>query len=153
MLRSCATQIECHRLINNETSGGFMDTQLQYLTYATLLTAVIWIPYILNEIMVRGLMDALGYPASPKPLAPWATRLKAAHYNAVENLVVFATLVLVANAMHLSNHAIVMSCIVYFWARVAHLLAYAFAIPGVRTLAFVIGWLAQLCIAWHILGW
>lgn len=130
-----------------------MNIQLQYLTYVTLLTAVIWIPYILNVIAVRGVVEAVGYPQNAKPLAPWAVRMKAAHYNAVENLVVFATLVLVASALHLSSHAIELSCVVYFWARVAHLLAYTFAIPWVRTLAFAIGFLAQLCIVWHILGW
>ena len=130
-----------------------MNIQLQYLTYVTLFTALIWIPYILNEIMVRGVVDAVGYPPNPKPLAPWAARMKAAHYNAIENLVIFATLVLVANALHLSNRAIEMSCVVYLWARVAHLLSYTFAIPWVRTLAFVTGFLSQLCIAWHILGW
>ncbi len=130
-----------------------MNTPLLYLTYVTLLTAIIWIPYILNEIMVRGVVEAVGYPQNPKPLAPWATRMKAAHYNAVENLAVFATLVLVANALHLNSHGIEMSCVVYFWARVVHVLAYTFAIPWVRTLAFTVGFLAQLCIAWHILGW
>ena len=130
-----------------------MNTSLLYLSYVTLLTAVIWVPYILNEIMVRGVVEAMGYPANPKPLAPWATRMKAAHYNAIENLAVFATLVLVANALHLNNHAIAMSCVVYFWARVVHVVAYTFAIPVVRTLAFAVGFLAQLCIAWHVLGW
>jgi uncharacterized MAPEG superfamily protein len=130
-----------------------MNTSLLYLTYVTLFTAIIWIPYILNMIMVRGVVEAVGYPQNPKPLAPWATRMKAAHYNAVENLAVFASLVLVANALHLNNHAIDMSCMVYFWARVAHLLAYTFAVPWVRTLAFTVGFLAQLCIAQHILGW
>jgi uncharacterized MAPEG superfamily protein len=134
-------------------NGGIVNTQLQYLTYVTLLTALIWIPYILNALMVRGVVEAVGYPQTPLPLAAWASRLKAAHYNAVENLVVFATLVLVADALHLNNRAIAMSCVVYFWARVAHLLAYTFAIPWVRTLAFTVGFLAQLCIAWHILGW
>jgi len=129
-----------------------VNTQLQYLTYVALLTGVMWIPYILNEIAVRGVVDAVGYPQNPKPLAPWATRMKAAHYNAIENLAVFATLVLVASALHLSSRAIDQSCIVYFWARVVHLLAYTFAIPWVRTLAFVVGFLAQLCIAWHIMA-
>ena len=48
-----------------------MTTELTYLTYVTLLTAVLWVPYILNLIMVRGLLDAVGYPADPKPLAAW----------------------------------------------------------------------------------
>jgi len=41
---------------------------------------------------------------------------------------------------------------VYFWARVVHLAAYTFGIPWVRTGAFVVGVLAQACIAWHLLA-
>jgi uncharacterized MAPEG superfamily protein len=71
----------------------------------------------------------------------------------VENLVVFATLVLLANALGISNAAIATSAMVYFWARVAHAAAYTFAIPWVRTLAFTAAFLAQACIAWHILAY
>ena len=71
-----------------------MTTELMYLTWVALLTAVMWMPYILNLIAVRGLMDAIGYPQNPMPLSPWAERMKKAHSNAVENLVVFAPLVL-----------------------------------------------------------
>ncbi len=51
-----------------------MTIELTYLTLLTLIIALMWIPYILNMIIVRGLVDAVGYPESPKPLAPWATR-------------------------------------------------------------------------------
>ena len=71
-----------------------MTSELMSLTWVTTLTALMWIPYILNMIAVRGLKDAIGYPENPAPLAPWAQKMKAAHYNAVENLVVFAALVL-----------------------------------------------------------
>lgn len=129
-----------------------MTTDLRYLALVSVLTALTWIPYILNEIAVRGLMDAVGYPANPKLLAPWAQRMKAAHYNSVENLVVFAALVLTAHAAGISSVAIASAAMVYFWARVVHLAAYTFAVPWVRTLAFVTGVLAQLCIAWHVLA-
>ncbi len=128
-----------------------MTTELKYLTLVTTLTALNWIPYILNEIMVRGILDAVGYPENPKPLALWAARMKAAHYNAVENLVVFATLVLVAHVLNISNEATVMACVVYFWARVVHLAAYTFRVPWVRTLAFVVGFVCQITLAWQIL--
>ena len=108
-------------------------------------------PYIHNEISVRGLVDAVGYPASPKPLAPRAQRMKAAHYNAVENLVVFADLVLVAEVAGVRSGAIPSCAVVYFWARVVHVTAYTLAIPWVRTLAFTVGVGCQLCIAWHVL--
>jgi uncharacterized MAPEG superfamily protein len=129
-----------------------MTTELKYLALVTVLTALSWIPYILNTIAVRGLLDAVGYPENPKPLAPWARRMKAAHYNAVENLVVFAALVLTAHAAGISNAAIAGAATVYFWARVVHLAAYTFGVPWVRTLAFAVGFGCQLCIAWHVLA-
>lgn len=122
-----------------------MTAELTSLTWVAALLAITWIPYILNAIMVRGLVDAVGYPAEPKPLAPWAQRMKAAHYNSVENLVLFATLVLIANAASISNETTVLMCQVYFWARVVHLVSYTLGIPWVRTLAFAAGWIA--CVA------
>ena len=122
-----------------------MTPELVSLTWVAALSAIMWIPYILNTITVRGLVDAVGYPEDPKPLAPWAERMKKAHYNSVENLVLFATLVLVAPAAGISNDTTVLVCKVYFWARVVHLAAYTMGIPWVRTLAFAVGWLS--CVA------
>jgi uncharacterized MAPEG superfamily protein len=127
-----------------------MNVELKYLALTSLLTGLLWAPYILNAIAVRGLVNVAGYPENPKPLSKWAQRLKAAHSNAVENLVVFAALVLVAQAAGIHNAAITTSTIVYFWARVVHTSAYTFAVPWVRTGAFLVGVGAQLCIAWHI---
>lgn len=128
-----------------------MTSELSYLTLITALTLLMWIPYILNMIMVRGLIDAVGYPENPKPIAPWATRMRAAHANAVENLVVFAALVLIADAAGIHNAVTVGACAVYFWTRVVHLVAYTFKIPWVRTLTFVVGFGAQVVVAWQIL--
>jgi uncharacterized MAPEG superfamily protein len=129
-----------------------MSIELKYLTLVTTLTALIWIPYILNTIMVRGVLDTVGYPEHPKPVAAWAARMKAAHYNAIENLAVFAALVLVAHAAGVSNDATATACVTYFWARVVHLAAYTFRVPWVRTLAFVVGFACQITLAWQILG-
>lgn len=128
-----------------------MSPELRYLTLVAALTALLWVPYILNEIMVRGLVDALGYPANPKPLAPWAQRLKSAHYNAVENLVVFAALVLVASAAGIHHPAVATAAAVYFWARAVHAVAYTLAVPWVRTLSFVVGFAMQMWVAAVIL--
>jgi uncharacterized MAPEG superfamily protein len=129
-----------------------MSVELKYLVFVAVFTALMWIPYILNTIMVRGLLDAVGYPENPKPLAPWATRMKAAHYNAIENLAVFAALVLVAHAAGIKGEATALACVIYFWARVVHFLAYTFAIPWVRTLAFAVGFGCQLTLACRILA-
>jgi len=128
-----------------------MTTELSYLVLVTTLTALMWIPYILNMIAVRGIADAVGYPENPRPLAPWAAKMKAAHTNAVENLVVFAALVLTAHAIGVSNNATATACMIYFWARFVHWLAYTLAVPWVRTIAFVVGFGCQMTLAWHIL--
>lgn len=128
-----------------------MNTELTYLALAAAWNAVIWVPYILNLIAVRGLRQAVGYPENPQPIAPWAQRLKAAHYNAVENLVLFATVVIVAQAAGATNDATAASAVTFFWARVVHTLSYTFAVPWVRTLAFAVGWAAVLCILAQIL--
>jgi uncharacterized MAPEG superfamily protein len=121
------------------------------LAWVTMLTAVLWMPYILNMISVRGLLQAVGYPENPQPLAGWAARMKAAHVNAVENLVVFAALVLIANVVGISNSTTVLACEVYFWARLVHVVSYTFAIPWVRTFAFVAGFACQVAIALQLL--
>ena len=97
-----------------------MNTELLYLALVTAFTGVLWLPYVLDRIIVRGLMDAVGYPDHPKPQSPWAQRLMKAHANAVENLVVFATLILLAHALSITNAAIATAAVVYFWARVVH---------------------------------
>ena len=129
-----------------------MSTELWYLAMVTTFTALMWIPYILNMIAVRGVTDAVGYPENPKPLSPWAQRMKAAHYNAVENLVVFAALVLVAQLTGAIGYITATASMVYFWARVAHFLAYTARVPWVRTLAFFVGFVCQIAIAWEILS-
>jgi uncharacterized MAPEG superfamily protein len=115
------------------------------------LTGLLWIPYILNLIMVRGLVDAVGYPDNAKPISKWAQRLKSAHYNAVENLVVFAALVLAASAAGIHDPAVATAAAVYFWARVVHVVAYTLGVPWVRTLAFAVGFVMQMWIARVIL--
>lgn len=124
-----------------------MTSELTSLTAVTVFTAVLWMPYILNMIAVRGIRDAVGYPEEPRPLSPWAQKMKAAHGNAVENLVVFATLVLVAHLADVHSAATEMACQVYFWARVVHAFSYTFAVPWVRTLAFVTGFGCQMVLA------
>lgn len=128
-----------------------MTEELTYLGWLTLITALLWIPYILNMIKVRGLLDAVGYPENPKPMAPWANRMKAAHYNMIENLVIFGLLVLILNDAGISNDTSVAASVIFFWARIIHVVAYTFAIPWVRTITFLIGFGCQIALALQLL--
>jgi uncharacterized MAPEG superfamily protein len=129
-----------------------MKTELLYLVYVTALTGLLWVPYVLDRFMTWGILDTVGYPANPKPQSPWAVRLMKAHSNAVENLVVFAALVLAAQAAGVGNSVTAGAAALYFWSRVVHVLAYTFALPWVRTLGFIGGFVAQAMIAWELLA-
>jgi uncharacterized MAPEG superfamily protein len=127
---------------------GLLTPELFWLTLTVILTGLLWVPYILNRCMVRGLGGAMANPVpGAKPHAPWATRLMFAHDNAVENLVIFAPLVLILNEIDYSTKWTVWACAVYFWARVAHLVVYTLGLPVFRTLAFTVGFLAQAVLA------
>lgn len=128
-----------------------MTPELTYLAATALLTAVIWVPYALNYIIVGGLLNAVGPHADVEGMAGWAIRMKNAHTNAIENLVVFAALILVVQAAGANNDTTAMAAMVFFYARVAHLLMHTFGIPWVRTLAFATGFGCQVVLALQVL--
>ena len=102
-----------------------MTRELFWLTLTVILTGLLWIPYIINRCQVRGLSGTMDNPSrNAKPHAEWATRLMFAHDNAVENLVIFAPLVLILNAADYSTQWTVLACAVYFWSRLDHLIVY-----------------------------
>ena len=125
--------------------------ELNYLTWVTVFTALMWMPYILNTIVVRGLINAVGYLDNPKPLAPWAARMKQAHSNAIENLVVFGLLIFVAQAAGANNETTAFASAIYFYARIVHFVTYSLGVPWVRTLAFAVGFMCQISLALQIL--
>jgi len=130
-----------------------MSRELMWLTLTVVLTGVLWIPYIIDRIVVRGLTGAMANPSrNDKPQSPWAQRLYFAHTNAVENLVIFAALVLILDDIGRSTQSTVIACAVYFWARLAHAIVYAMGIPVLRTLAFAVGFVAQVALALAVLG-
>src|ERR1700740_3236622 len=127
---------------------GLMTPELFWLTLTVIPTGLLWVPYILNRVMIRGLGGAMANPTpGAKPHAAWATRLMFAHDNAVENLVVFAPLVLILAQLDYSTKWTVYGAAVYFWSRGAHLLVSTLGLPVFRTLAFTVGFIAQAVLA------
>jgi uncharacterized MAPEG superfamily protein len=129
-----------------------MSPDLRWLVYTCVLTGLIWVPYTLARIFKHGAWAAFGTPdhvARPDPA--WAERARAAHANAVENLVVFAPLVIVAVMAGATSATTLMAAQGYFFARLVHVLAYSLGIPVVRTLAFIAGFVATAVYAVAIL--
>jgi len=126
---------------------------LEWLAATALMTALFWVPYVLERMVALGVLGAIR-PVEPEDelkQALWARRAKRAHYNAVENLAVFATLVLVAFAMGKGDqNGILVASQVYFWARLVHFPSETLGLTGVRTFAFLAGFGAQVAVALSI---
>jgi uncharacterized MAPEG superfamily protein len=114
-----------------------MSNELFWLVLTVAMTGLMWLPYILDRIMVRGLIGAMANPSpNDKAQSPWARRLMAAHTNAVENLIVFAPLVLTARALSIATAVTAFACTLHLWSRLAHVVVYTLGIPVLRTLSF-----------------
>ena len=131
-----------------------MTTELYWLTLTALMTALFWVPYVLNRMAVNGLVGTLaGSAPDSGALSTWAQRAIKAHSNGIENLAIFAPIVLTAHVLGISNGATKAAVVVYFVARLLHYIVYAAGIPAARTLTFTAGWLAQIAIIASILRW
>lgn len=128
-----------------------LSTELRYLLYTAFLMVVLWVPYILAELNVTGVVKALSYP-DERTLPAWAERLKKAHYNLVENIGPFAIAVLAGEWLGVHTGVTALCAIVFFWARVAHPIAQVVRIWGTRTLSFAVGLAATAVYLYEILS-
>lgn len=124
-----------------------MSTEIFWLFATLSVTVFMAFPYVLDRIAVRGLFTAMGNPSEQdKPLHAWANRAQRAHTNAIENLVVFAPLVLIVESVKLNSEVTAAACAAFFFARVFHYIVYVIGIPVVRTLLFFVGWGATIAL-------
>jgi len=120
-----------------------MTPDLKYLAYTAMLTAALFIPYIVCQVMTNGFLAPSNYvDPAPRPVPMWGTRAHRAYLNAIEVFAPFAALVIVAQLAGKADAMTALWSMVFFWTRVVHALVYWAAIPYVRTLAFVVGFVA-----------
>ena len=99
-----------------------------------------------------GFVWGLGNRDQPfEGLPAWAGRARRAHANLVENLVVFAALVLVAVAAGKTNAWTALGAQLFFWGRIAHLATYIAGLVPWRTLAFSVAIAGEWLIVFQLL--
>lgn len=127
---------------------------LHWLVLTVAMTGLLWIPYIGYLLKALGPVEALmeGGGAEPGDYT-WAKRAKKAHYNAIENLAVYAPLVLIVCAMRLDGPLTAAAAAAYFYLRTAHFAVYTLGLPLVRTILFLGGVACQGVMLATILGW
>jgi uncharacterized MAPEG superfamily protein len=120
-----------------------MTTDLQYLAFTALLTASLWIPYIVAQSITNGVLGPENYAdPKPRPVPLWGQRANRAHINAVEAFAPFAALVLIAHVAGKADATTAFCSIAFFWLRLVHAVVYWLAIPYIRTVVFTLGWIA-----------
>lgn len=130
-----------------------LSPELGYTAMTAALTGSLWMPIIVNRLREMGAWKALKNPEPDvRPHASWAYRLANAHRNAIENLAVFAPLAISVHLLGLGTAATATAAALFFWSRVAHALIYAFGVPLLRTIAFVLGFGAQATMLLRIFG-
>jgi len=82
----------------------------------------------------------------------WGGRAMRAHRNMIENLVLFAALVLALAAAGKSNDATVLGAQIFFWARVVYAGVYLAGLPWVRTGAWTVSVVGLLVLLAQLLG-
>src|ERR1043165_2003658 len=111
-----------------------MSTELKYLALTAMLTASLWIPYIVAQVATNGFLQPENYvdPASRKvPL--WGERAHRVYLNAVETFAPFAALVILIQVTGKADAMTAFWAASFFWLRVAHAVVYLAAIPYIRT--------------------
>jgi uncharacterized MAPEG superfamily protein len=117
-----------------------MTTDLSYLAYTAILTAALWIPYVVSQVVTNGFLAPPNYvDPTPRPVPLWGKRADRTYMNAVECFAPFAALVLVAHVAGKADAMTAFWAMSFFWLRVAHAVVYLLGIPYVRTLIFTLG--------------
>jgi uncharacterized MAPEG superfamily protein len=118
-----------------------MSTELKYLAFTALLTASLWIPYVIAQVSTNGPLAPENYvDPTMRPLPNWGKRADRAYVNAVETFAPFAAMVLLVQVTGKADSMTAFWAIGYFWLRVAHAVIYLAGIPYLRTIIFVLGY-------------
>jgi len=129
-----------------------MTTDLRYLAWTAILTAALWIPYIVSQLMANGPLEPKNYKdPSPRPVPLWGVRANRVYLNAVEVFAPFAALVIIAQITGKANAMTAFWAMFFFWMRLVHAIVYLLAIPYIRTLVFALGFVAVGGMFWEVI--
>ena len=124
-----------------------MSPDLNYLLFSVVLAFVQVLLAAATANQQVGLAALAGNRDSLPELTGVAGRARRAHLNMIENLVLFAALVLIAAVAGKANAATATGAAIFFWGRLAHVIIYLIGIPWLRTLAWLASVIGMIMIA------
>lgn len=110
-----------------------MKPELTLLTCAVVLTLVQAVISVLGAVMQVGLPTLAGNREGTPEIKGWGGRAARAHRNMLENLVLFAALVLVAVAAGKTNSMTLLGAEIFVWARLVYAVVYVVGLLWIRT--------------------
>ena len=128
-----------------------MTGEMFWLGMTVLLSLVIWIPYTVLYLGITPLPRGTVITPPTDKLPEWAQRCSRAHVNLLESLVPFATLILMLKVTGKADASTATAAMIFFFARVAHVIVYAAGIPYLRPLMFSIGAFTNLYLLWQVM--
>jgi len=129
-----------------------MKPELMLLGWSVILAIVQMLIAVQGSMMQVGLMTLIGNREGFPEIKGWGGRAMRAHRNMIENLVLFAALVLALAAAGKSNDATVLGAQLFFWGRLAYAAVYLAGIPWVRTGAWTVSVIGLLVLLAQLLG-
>lgn len=124
-----------------------MTADLTYLLMSVVLTFVQVLIAAAAANQAVGLTALAGNRDDLPALGGFAGRARRAHLNMIENLVLFAALVLIAAVAGKANATTATGALVFFWARLAYAVIYLVGIPWLRTVAWFVSVVGMVMIA------
>lgn len=116
-----------------------MTTELTLLAWTLVLAFVYIIAFDVVRTRQYGAQWNMGARDAPMPpLSATAERLGRAQANLFETLPLFIAAVLIAHAAGISTRWTVVGAQLYFWARLIYLPLYAFGVPVVRSIVWLL---------------
>lgn len=115
-----------------------MTAELSLLVWSVLLMFVQMLVAAQGATIQVGLPRLAGNREDIPVATGWVGRAKRAHLNMLENIVLFAALVLVAHAAGKSNAMTVLGAQLFFWGRLAYAVIYVAGIPWLRTAVWLV---------------
>ena len=110
-----------------------MSTDLHMLVWSIALTLVQMVIAAVGAMQQGGLPALAGNRGNLPAITGWAGRAARAHRNMLENLVLFAGLVLVAAATNHANAMTALGAQLFYWARLVYAGVYIVGVPWLRT--------------------
>ena len=116
-----------------------MTTELTYLALTLILALVqIFLPAGARTVEFGSKWNAGPRDETPAAKKPLTGRLERAQANLYETLPLFIGAVLIAHVIGAAGPLTLWGTALYFWARVVYVPLYAFGVPYVRSLVWVV---------------